>query len=286
MADIQVRASASTPRVRPQEGPKQTAQAEKLPQAAGDTLVRDGAPAGNPFKDSQTYVKAVEVAETTLRGARGKLSEAQRNQAAVDQTTAKAVADTRAARDAKHAEAIKPLTAAQQALTTRKAELQAPIDDTTGKLANGRDELETATYPNKKQLDAARANAHAVVAQSGQALQAAQGRLQGVESQIGQNQNSLAANRSALSQQKSDLAVTQSNLAVSMNALSAAKWNAPGEYDWAQMQSLYRSVSADYTAGEREVGPLVADAGQVRKLDHRHRRQLVADPQDFVAADA
>ena len=255
MADIQVRSSGLTAPGRKPEAPKQVAQEDKLPQIGGDSLVRDGAPpADNPFKDAPTYTKAVETAETGLRAARTRQADAERNRAATDSSTAKSVADVQAARDAKHAEAIKPLNASKEALTARKAELQAPIDETTGKLGIAREELESTTYPNKKVLDAARADAHSVVSRNDQALRAAQSRLDAADGRIAQNDRDLSVNRSSLSQDKSDLAVNRSNLGVAMSVLTSAKWNAPGEYDWEQMQRTHRQATADFREGEQQVG--------------------------------
>jgi len=216
---------------------------------------RDGAPeqVTEPFKNPRNYVKAVESAEALLKDLRGKLTDAQGRKANAENLASGKLAEVTGARDARNAGALKPLTAAKEAQEARRKELQAPIDQTWAKLAEARAELEVATFPNKRDLDAARAKAHNDAHNKANALNSAQGRLDQIVNQIASDRNELASNRNGLAQARTEAIVIGTNLGHARSDYERARYNAPSEYDVNRSYNILRDAQSEYDGAQRDV---------------------------------
>ncbi len=216
---------------------------------------RDGAPApvAEPFKNPTNYKAAVEYAEAMLKGFRGKQSDAEAAKAQAEQAASAKLQEAIGARDSKNAQASKPLTAAKDAREAKRKELQAPIDDTTTKLAEARADLEIATFPNKRDLDKARSAAHAESQRRSGILNAAQSKLDGIVNQLSNDRSSLSTNRNGLAQSRTEAMVVGSNLVSARDLYERARYNTPSQYDWDRTRRQFSDVTNDYRNAESEV---------------------------------
>lgn len=214
----------------------------------------------DPFASVEIYLKAVDATEAAIKQARTGKAAAESQRAKVDRETGEKLREAIAVRDARNAEAVKPLDEAKQALETRRKALQAPIDETQGRLAGARWDLELATHPNKVEHDQARQEAHGEVGRRENALGDAQRYLDEVETALDRARRSLASNRSGLDETRRDLSNTQSRLSSTQSSLSSARWSAPSQYDLDQSarrvnaaDQEVRNAASEVDSASREV---------------------------------
>ncbi len=234
------------------EAPRPTAPLSTFNEINEDLL--DGDPIKDAFKDPKKYVRGVEFAESQLRPARAALVAAVAAFARADAETGAALAAATGARDAKKAEASKPLAAAMQAVAEQDALLGPAIETLKPRVADARQALERATYPNKPEVDAGREAARADVGRKGTQLQQAQATLAGLEGRVRSTRDDLSRVRARIEGERSELSRTRMQLDQAHRDLEWARRDLPSSWEYDASRRRLQDAQAVYREADREYG--------------------------------